>query len=179
MWTPRPVDPGSEGAKGRPGKEDHGGTVAPELWALAVATAGCSGLPGLRQRSPTAGKGNLEPPAADGVSCPGLGGQGQGLVKARHQASRKSPRVRPTTHRKVLLGERSGDPSRVLDTRTALVPSPAHPEGLGARSPSPSVVVPPWLGLRPGVTRKSRKAHVLHLAAPLVSGCASPFQVCS
>lgn len=109
--TQRPADPGSEGTKGWLDEKDCRGTVSPGALGPGCRASGCSGLPGLRRGSPTAGKGKPESHAAEGVSCPGLGGQGQGLVKARHQAARKSPRVRPRTHRKVLLGERSGDPS--------------------------------------------------------------------
>lgn len=63
---------------------------------------------------------------------PGLGGQGQVQTKAKHPAARKSPRVRPTTHPKVLLGERRGNsrgalrltPLVLLLTRRDLGPSP-------------------------------------------------------
>ena len=40
MLTQRPVDPGSEGAKGRLGEEDHGRTVSPAALGPGCRTSG-------------------------------------------------------------------------------------------------------------------------------------------
>lgn len=58
MLDPRPLDPGSEEGKGRVGEEDLGEPTAWVRWALAAPPACCSGPPGLRPGSPTAGKGS-------------------------------------------------------------------------------------------------------------------------
>lgn len=58
MLGPRPADPGSEEGKGRVGEEDLGEPRAWVRWALAAPPACCSGPPGLRPGSPTAGKGS-------------------------------------------------------------------------------------------------------------------------
>lgn len=91
---PAPGGPGSEGAKGRLDEEDHEGTVSSGALGPGCRASGCSGLPGLRQGSPTAGKGKPEPPAAEGVSCPGLGGQGQGR-EGKTSGSQKIPKGAP------------------------------------------------------------------------------------
>lgn len=59
------ADPGSENAKGRVGGEGPERAVSTptttRALALAATPADCSGLPGLRPRSPTAGKGKPSP----------------------------------------------------------------------------------------------------------------------